>query len=50
MHRICAWFPCGDAVNMGKLLAYEAAWHAAEAGIQSHGGFGYALEYDAERK
>ena len=42
--------PCGDAANMGKLLASEAAWHAAEACIQTHGGFGYAREYDVERK
>ena len=29
---------------------YEASWHAAEAAIQTHGGFGYAKEYDVERK
>jgi acyl-CoA dehydrogenase len=45
-----AGLPCGDAANMGKLLASEAAWHAAEACIQTHGGFGYAREYDVERK
>ena len=45
-----AGMPCGDAANMGKLLASEAAWHAAEACIQTHGGFGYAREYDVERK
>jgi acyl-CoA dehydrogenase len=45
-----AGLPCGDAANMGKLLASEAAWHAAEAYIQTHGGFGYAREYDVERK
>ena len=45
-----AGIPCGDAANMGKLLASEAAWHAAEACIQTHGGFGYAREYDVERK
>lgn len=33
-----------------QLLASEAAWHAAEACIQTHGGFGYAREYDVERK
>ena len=45
-----AGLPCGDDANMGKLLASEAAWHAAEACIQTHGGFGYAKEYDVERK
>ncbi len=45
-----AGIPCGDAANMGKLLASEAAWHAAEACLQTHGGFGYAREYDVERK
>ncbi|MDP1952659.1 MAG: acyl-CoA dehydrogenase family protein, partial [Betaproteobacteria bacterium] len=45
-----AGLPCGDAANMGKLLASEAAWHAGEACIQTHGGFGYAREYDVERK
>jgi alkylation response protein AidB-like acyl-CoA dehydrogenase len=42
--------PCGDAANMAKLLASEAAWHAAEACLQTFGGFGYAREYDVERK
>jgi acyl-CoA dehydrogenase len=45
-----AGLPCGDDVNMAKLLASEAAWHAGEACLQSHGGFGYAKEYDVERK
>ena len=45
-----AGLPCGDDSNMGKLLAADAAWHAAEACIQTHGGFGYAREYDVERK
>lgn len=45
-----AGLPCGDDANMGKLLASEASWHAAEACIQSHGGFGFATEYDVERK
>ena len=45
-----AGLPCGDDVNMAKLLASEASWHAAEACIQTHGGFGYAREYDVERK
>ncbi len=34
--------PCGDDANMAKLLASDAAWHAAEACMQTHGGFGYA--------
>ena len=42
--------PCGEDANMAKLLASEAAWHAAEACIQTHGGFGFACEYDIERK
>ncbi|NKE68596.1 acyl-CoA dehydrogenase [Ramlibacter sp. RBP-2] len=45
-----AGLPCGDDVNMAKLLASEASWHAAEACMQTHGGFGYAREYDVERK
>jgi alkylation response protein AidB-like acyl-CoA dehydrogenase len=45
-----AGLPCGDDTNMAKLLASEAAWHAAEACLQTHGGFGYAREYDVERK
>lgn len=48
--RFTAGLACGDDANMGKLLASEAAWHAAEACLQSHGGFGYAREYDVERK
>ena len=42
--------PCGSEANMAKLLASDAAWHAAEAALQTHGGFGYAKEYDVERK
>jgi acyl-CoA dehydrogenase len=45
-----AGLPCGDEANMGKMLASEASWHAAEACMQTHGGFGYAREYDVERK
>jgi acyl-CoA dehydrogenase len=45
-----AGLPCGEDANMAKLLATEAAWHAAEACIQTHGGFGFASEYDVERK
>jgi acyl-CoA dehydrogenase len=42
--------PCGAEANMAKMLASEAAWHAAEAALQTHGGFGFAREYDIERK
>ena len=41
---------CGEEANIAKLLASEAAWHAADATMQIHGGFGYAREYDVERK
>jgi acyl-CoA dehydrogenase len=40
----------GKEANMAKLLASEAAWQAAEACMQTHGGFGFAEEYDVERK
>ncbi len=40
----------GEEANMGKMLAADAAWAAAEACIQTHGGFGFAEEYDVERK
>jgi acyl-CoA dehydrogenase len=42
--------PCGADANMAKLLASEATWKAAEATLQTHGGFGFAQEYDIERK
>jgi acyl-CoA dehydrogenase len=42
--------PCGPEANMGKLLGSEASWHAAEATMQCFGGFGFAREYDIERK
>ena len=42
--------PCGPEANMGKYLAAEAAWHSAEACMQTHGGFAFAKEYDVERK
>jgi acyl-CoA dehydrogenase len=42
--------PCGADANMAKLLASEATWRAAEAAMQTHGGFGFAQEYDIERK
>lgn len=41
---------CGEEANMAKLLAADAAWRAAEACLQTHGGFGFAEEYDIERK
>ena len=42
--------PCGPEANMTKYLAAEAAWDAANACIDCHGGYGYAEEYDIERK
>jgi len=45
-----AGLPCGEDANVAKLLASDAAWHAAEACMQTFGGFGYAREYDVERK
>jgi len=42
--------PCGTEANMAKLLASEASWHAADCCLQTHGGFGFAEEYDIERK
>jgi acyl-CoA dehydrogenase len=42
--------PCGAEANMAKLLASEASWAAANACLDAHGGFGYAVEYDVERK
>ena len=41
---------CGPEANMAKMLAAEASWAAGEACIQTHGGFGFAEEYDIERK
>ncbi|PSM16154.1 acyl-CoA dehydrogenase family protein [Nitratireductor sp. StC3] len=41
---------CGEQANMAKMLAAEASWAAAEACVQTHGGFGFAEEYDVERK
>jgi acyl-CoA dehydrogenase len=41
---------CGEEANMSKMLAAEASWAAGEACIQTHGGFGFAAEYDIERK
>jgi acyl-CoA dehydrogenase len=52
--RACALFdahePCGAEANMAKYLAAKASWEAANACIQFHGGFGFAHEYDVERK
>jgi acyl-CoA dehydrogenase len=42
--------PCGAEANMAKLLAADASWRAANACLQTHGGFGFAAEYDVERK
>ena len=42
--------PCGAEANMAKLLAADAAWEAANVALQTHGGFGFAAEYDIERK
>jgi len=42
--------PCGPQANMAKLLASEASWAAANACLDTHGGFGFAREYDVERK
>jgi acyl-CoA dehydrogenase len=42
--------PCGAEANMAKLLAAEASWQAANACLDTHGGFGFAEEYDVERK
>jgi acyl-CoA dehydrogenase len=52
--RACKLFdanrPCGAEANMAKYLAAKASWEAANACIQFHGGFGFAHEYDVERK
>ncbi len=42
--------PCGAEANMSKYLAAKASWEAANACLQTHGGFGFACEYDVERK
>jgi alkylation response protein AidB-like acyl-CoA dehydrogenase len=41
---------CGAEANMAKLLAADASWAAAETCVQTHGGFGFAEEFDIERK
>ena len=52
--KACALFdahePCGAEANMAKLLAADASWAAANACLQFHGGYGFATEYDVERK
>ncbi|MDO9401938.1 MAG: acyl-CoA dehydrogenase family protein [Polaromonas sp.] len=52
--RACELFdahqPCGAEANMAKYLAAKASWEAANTAIQTHGGFGFACEYDVERK
>ncbi len=42
--------PCGAEANMAKLLAADAAWEAANVALQTYGGYGFAAEYDIERK
>jgi acyl-CoA dehydrogenase len=42
--------PCGTEANMAKLLAADASWEAANVTVQTYGGFGFAEEYDVERK
>jgi acyl-CoA dehydrogenase len=42
--------PCGAEANMAKYLAAKASWEAANVCLQTHGGFGFACEYDVERK
>jgi acyl-CoA dehydrogenase len=52
--QACALFdarrPCGAEANMAKLLAADASWEAANVCLQFHGGYGFACEYDVERK
>jgi acyl-CoA dehydrogenase len=52
--KACALFdahqPCGAEANMAKYLAAKASWEAANVCLQYHGGFGFACEYDVERK
>ena len=54
VRKACALFEaerdCGAEANMGKMLAADAAWKAAEACLQTFGGFGFAREYGIERK
>ena len=50
IHRYEAGENPGEEANMAKMLAADASWAAAEACVQTHGGFGFAEEYDVERK
>ena len=45
-----AGIPCGSQANMAKLLAADASWAAADMCLQTHGGYGFTVEYDIERK
>jgi acyl-CoA dehydrogenase len=45
-----AGLPCGAEANMARYVATEASWNAAESCMQTYGGFGFAREYDIERK
>jgi acyl-CoA dehydrogenase len=49
-HLFEAGEPCGSEANMAKMTASEASWFAADVCVQTHGGFGFAEEYDIERK
>jgi len=49
-HLFDAGQPCGAEANLAKLLAADASWQAANACLQTHGGYGFAAEYDVERK
>jgi acyl-CoA dehydrogenase len=48
--RFDAGEPCGAQANMAKYLASEASWQAADVCLTTHGGFGFAVDYDVERK
>ncbi len=48
--RFDAGEPCGGEANLAKLLAADASWEAANVCLQTHGGFGFAAEYEVERK
>jgi alkylation response protein AidB-like acyl-CoA dehydrogenase len=50
LEKFDAGLPCGEEANIGKMLAAEASWAAGEACVNTHGGFGFAEEYDIERK
>ena len=54
MIREASWrydhgLPCGEHANTAKFLAADAGYRAADQAVQTHGGFGYAKEYDVER-